>query len=64
MGLPTLGVLVFGGILWAFWRAGELRFIQAACAGLVGFFLASSKLAPDITRGVTALFEWISTWHI
>jgi len=62
--LPTLGVLVFAGVLYGFWRSGELRPVQVVCAGLVGFFLASSQAAPDITRTMTALFGWVSTWHI
>lgn len=63
MDLPTLAVLVFGGILWALWYARELRFLQALCAALFGFFLASSVIAPDITRAVTKVFAWIGTWH-
>ena len=64
MDRPRLAVLVFAGILWAFWRSGELRFMQAACSGLLGFYLADSGMAPGITDAVGAVFDWISTWQI
>lgn len=63
MNLPTLAVLVFGGILCLFWRSGELRFVQVGCACLVGFFLADSRMAPEITHTVQALFTWVGTWR-
>jgi hypothetical protein len=64
MDLPTLGVLVFGAVIWSIWRAGELRGFQVLCAALVGFFLASSTLAPSISEGIQNIFDWISTWSI
>ncbi|GAA3617086.1 hypothetical protein GCM10022223_37020 [Kineosporia mesophila] len=64
MDLPTLGVLVFGAVLWAVWRAGELRGFQVLAGALVGFFLASSTLAPSISEGIQNIFDWISTWSI
>ncbi|GAB6901380.1 hypothetical protein [Kineosporia succinea] len=64
MDLPTLGFLVFGAVLWAVWRAGELRGFQVLAAALVGFFLASSAVAPTVSDAVQTIFDWIGTWSI
>ncbi|MBT0771253.1 hypothetical protein KIH74_20100 [Kineosporia sp. J2-2] len=64
MDLATLGFLVFGAVLWAIWRSGELRGFQVLAAALVGFFLASSAIAPSISTAVQTVFDWVSTWSI
>lgn len=64
MDLSTFMVLVMGCVLYALWRSGELRMFQALVAGLLGFFLADSGLAPEITKGVTNVVGWVGTWHI
>lgn len=64
MNLSTLVVLVMGCTLYFLWRSGELRLFQALVAGLLGFFLADSGMAPAITDAVATVVEWISTWHI
>jgi hypothetical protein len=64
MDLSTLIVLVTGFALYALWRSRELRLGQVLIAGLLGFALADSGLAPDITEGVSNIVEWVSTWHI
>lgn len=64
MDFTTLAVLVFGAVLVALWRARELLLFQALIAGLFGFYLASSGLAPSIGSAVQAVFGWVSTWHI
>jgi hypothetical protein len=61
---PTLIVLVMTCALYGLWRSGELRLGQALIAGLLGFYLADSGMAPQISEGVTNVVEWISTWHI
>ena len=64
MDFTTLAVLVFGAILLAIWTARELRMFQTVIAALFGFYLASSTLAPTITRTVKAVFAWVGTWQI
>ena len=64
MDLSTLTVLVMLLVLYGLWRSGELRLFQVLCAALLGFFLADSGMAPDITRAVTKTVAWISTWNI
>jgi hypothetical protein len=64
MDLSTLVVVVMGLALYGLWRSRELRMGQAVIAGLLGFYLADSGLAPEITKGVTNVVEWISTWRI
>ncbi|GAB3237815.1 hypothetical protein [Kineosporia babensis] len=64
MDLPTLAVLVFGAVLWAIWRSGELRGFQVFCSFLFGFFLAGSVIAPSVSEAVQTVFDWISTWSI
>lgn len=63
MDLSTWAVLVFGGALAGMWRAQELRAMQVLCAGLVGFFLASSDLFLAAIRAVLTLCQWVSSWH-
>lgn len=64
MNLPTLCVLIFGAVLWAIWRSGEIRGFQVLCGVLLGFFLASSVIAPAVTDAVQTCLDWISTWSI
>ena len=64
MDVTTLAVVVFAAVLFALWRAGELRVFQAVVAGLLGFYLAASRIAPTISGLVEGAFAWVSTWHI
>ena len=64
MDLGMLAVLVFATATWVCWRAFGLRVTHAVCAGLTGFFLAGSVLAPAIRAGVRAVFAWVATWHL
>jgi hypothetical protein len=64
MALTTLGVLVFGGLTVICWRAFGLRAGHALVAVLFGFFLASTLAAPGIRAAVTAVFAWVSGWHL
>ncbi len=64
MDLSTFIVLLMGAVLYALWRSGELRGFQALVAGLLGFFLADSGMAPAITDAVTKVVDWVSTWQI
>jgi hypothetical protein len=64
MDFTTLAVLVFAAVLLGLWRAGELRVFQAVIAGLFGFYLAASRLAPTISGLVEGAFGWVSTWQI
>lgn len=59
-----VGGQIFGAVLVALRRARELQVFQALIAGMFGFYLASSGLAPSIAAGVQAVFGWVSTWHI
>ncbi|NLT56601.1 MAG: DUF2304 domain-containing protein [Actinomycetales bacterium] len=64
MALTVSGVFVFGLATWICWRTFGLRVSHAICAGLLGFFLAETGLAPAIRHGVSAVFAWIASWHL
>lgn len=64
MSLTISAVFVFGLATWICWRTFGMRTSHALCAGLFGFFLASSGLAPAIRSIVANVFAWMSTWHL
>ena len=64
MALTISGVFVFALATWVCWRVFGLRASHALCAGLLGFFLAESGLAPFIRYCVGAVFAWLATWHL
>jgi hypothetical protein len=64
MALSLSAVFVFAALTWVCWRTFGMRASHAVCAGLLGFFLADSGLAPAIRAGVAAIFAWVGTWHL
>ena len=64
MPLTISAVFVFGMATWICWRTFGMRVTHALCAGLFGFFLAQSGLAPAIRSIVASVFGWLSTWHL
>jgi hypothetical protein len=63
MTITTLGVLVFGGLTWGAWRSLRRDRWALVVAGLFGFFLASTLLAPAVTAVVRGVFAWVTTWN-
>ncbi len=57
MVLHASAVLVFGVATWVCWKSFGLRITHAVCAGLFGFFLASSGIAPAIRAAVAWAFH-------
>ena len=64
MSTSTLGLVVFGVLLYGCWRTGVLRVGAGFCAVMFGFFLASSRAAPHITAGFQSVLLWVSTWNL
>ena len=64
MSLTISAVFVFGLATWICWRTFAMRTTHAVCAGLFGFFLAQSGIAPLIRSVVAGLFAWLATWHL
>jgi hypothetical protein len=60
----TLALLVTGALLWALWRARELRFVPTLIAVVFGFYLSDSDAAPAIRHGVASLLHWVATWNL
>ncbi|MFH8568288.1 hypothetical protein [Streptomyces sp. NPDC017993] len=44
-----------------FLRSGKLKFSHAVVCGLLGFYLASSSLAPDIHNGLSGAADVVSS---
>ncbi len=64
MTLAVLAVITCAAVLYGFWRAGELRVAQTLCAGLGGFFLATSRVGPDLVTGVVDMYWWVNGWRV
>jgi uncharacterized membrane protein len=50
-------VLMLGAAVFVLCRYAGLRFWHAAICIVLGFYLASSSLAPDISQFTTSLFR-------
>jgi hypothetical protein len=52
-------VLALSGVVFLLCRYAGLRLWQAAICIVLGFYLASSSLAPDISQITTSLFRML-----
>ncbi|MER8041506.1 hypothetical protein [Streptomyces sp. NPDC094032] len=58
----SVSVLVLLAVLAViFLRSGGLKFSHALVCALLGFFLASTSMAPSIQNGVAATAEVVSS---
>ncbi|KFG06960.1 hypothetical protein [Streptomyces scabiei] len=58
----TVSLVVFAGIVvLILLRTGYLRIWPALAAVLFGFTLASTGIAPTLTKGISDLAGWISS---
>jgi hypothetical protein len=60
MFLSVSAVLLFGVAVWMLIRYAGLRSWQALVCALFGFFLASSRFAPNISNACTAVAHYIA----
>jgi hypothetical protein len=60
--LATLSVLACAGVLYGVYRAGELRIAQAACVGLGGYMVATSRIGPHLAHAMVTVYWWVGTW--
>ncbi|MFI0596566.1 hypothetical protein [Streptomyces griseus] len=59
----TVSLVVFAGtVVLVLLRTGYLRLWPAFAVVLFGFTLASSGIAPPISRGISSVAGWISSF--
>ncbi|MFD1829358.1 hypothetical protein ACFSJS_06740 [Streptomyces desertarenae] len=59
MVLSISGVLLFGVIVFLFFRKDNLKLSHAIVCALFGFYLAGSAIAPGIEAGGATLADFI-----
>ncbi|UQA91688.1 hypothetical protein [Streptomyces halobius] len=58
----SISIVLLLTILTAiFLRSGKLKFSHALVCGLLGFYLASSSLAPEIHNGLSGAADVVSS---
>ncbi|MEU0989437.1 MULTISPECIES: hypothetical protein [unclassified Streptomyces] len=63
MAISISVVLLLVVLAAVFLRSGGLKFSHALVCALLGFFLASTSMAPTIYEGVAATAEVVSSLH-
>ena len=61
MAISISVVLLLGVLAIIFVRNGALKFSHALVCGLLGFFLAGSRMAPTIHEGLAATAQIVSS---
>jgi hypothetical protein len=61
MAISISVVLLLGILAIIFVRNGALKFSHALVCGLLGFFLAGSRMAPTIHEGLAATAQIVSS---
>ena len=54
-------VALLGAVAFVAWRYMGLKVWQLVLCLLFGFFLAATTAAPEISRLVTALVQWLTS---
>jgi hypothetical protein len=54
-------VALLGAVVFVAWRYMGLKVWQVVLCLLFGFFLAATTAAPEVSRMVTALVQWLTS---
>jgi glucose dehydrogenase len=52
--------VLLAALVWGLWRYAGLRLWHAVTCVLLGFYLASTSMAPDISKAVRAVAGFLS----